>query len=65
MSRKKKNKQAKYSTLDKIYGLGPAKKKRLLRYFKSLQAIRAASLDELCKVNGISIKLAESINKNL
>jgi len=64
-NRKKKNKTVKYSSLDKINGLGPKKKKALLNYFKSLQAIKLASLKELCMVSGISIKLANEIKKAL
>ena len=58
---RKKNKSIKYSVLDKVPGLGPRKKKKLLDYFKSLKAIKSASLEELCMTDGISIKLAEEI----
>ena len=61
-NRKKKNKSVKKSSLDDIKGLGPKKKKELMNYFKSIQSIRSASVDELCKVSGISIKLAKEIN---
>ena len=61
-NRKKKNKKIKKSSLDNIYGLGPQKKKSLMNYFKSIQSIKTASVDDLCKVSGISIKLAQQIN---
>jgi excinuclease ABC subunit C len=61
-NRKKKNKSIKKSSLDKIKGLGPKKKQELMSYFKSVKAIKSASIDDLCKVSGISIKLAEEIN---
>ena len=61
-NRKKKNKSIKKSSLDNIKGLGPKKKKDLMNYFKSIQSIKAASVDDLCKVSGISIKLAKEIN---
>jgi excinuclease ABC subunit C len=61
-NRKKKNKSVKKSSLDSIKGLGPKKRKDLMNYFKSIQSIKAASVDDLCKVSGISIKLAEEIN---
>ncbi len=64
-NRKKKNKAIKYSVLDKIKGLGPIKKSNLLNFFKSLKNIKAATLNELCQVDGISIKLANEIKKNL
>jgi excinuclease ABC subunit C len=61
-NRKKKNKSIKKSSLDNIKGLGPKKKKDLMNYFKSIQSIKSASVDDLCKVSGISIKLAKEIN---
>ena len=60
-NRKKKNKSIKKSSLDNIKGLGPKKRKSLINYFKSIQSIKTASVDDLCKVSGISIKLAEEI----
>ena len=61
-NRKKKNKSIKKSSLDNIKGLGPKKKKDLMNYFKSIKSIKSASIDDLCKVSGISIKLAKEIN---
>jgi len=61
-NRKKKNKSINKSSLDNIKGLGPKKKKDLMNYFKSIKSIKSASIDDLCKVSGISIKLAEEIN---
>ena len=61
-NRKKKNKSIKRSSLNDIKGLGPQKRKDLLNYFKSIQSIKNASIDDLCKVPGISIKLAKDIN---
>ena len=61
-NRKKKTRSINRSSLDNIRGLGPKKKKDLLKYFKSIQSIKRASESELCKVNGISIKLAKEIN---
>jgi len=61
-NRKKKNKSIKKSSLDNIKGLGPKKKKDLINYFKSIKSIRSASVEDLCKVSGISIKLAKEIN---
>jgi len=64
-NRKKKNKGVRYSSLDKIVGLGPQKKKNLLKEFKSLQQIKAASIEEICLTKGISIKLANQIKLSL
>jgi len=60
-NRKKKNKSLKKSSLDNIKGLGPKKKKDLMNYFKSIKLIKSASLNDLCMVPGISIKLAREI----
>jgi excinuclease ABC subunit C len=62
-NRKKKNKSIKKSSLDNIKGLGPKKKKALMNYFKSIKSIKASSVDDLCKVSGISITLAKEIKK--
>lgn len=64
-NRKKKNKVVKYSILDSISGLGPSKKSNLLKEFKSLEAIRNSSVNELCRTEGISIKIAERIKNKL
>jgi excinuclease ABC subunit C len=61
-NRRKKAQSIKKSSLDNIKGLGPNKRKNLMNHFKSIQAIKAASIDDLCKVSGISIKLAVDIN---
>ena len=60
-NRKKKNKAVKYSILDSVSGLGPSKKRNLLKEFKSIRAIKNSSINELCRVEGISIKIAERI----
>jgi excinuclease ABC subunit C len=64
-NRKKKNKNIRYSFLDNINGLGPTKKKALLRHFKSLKSIKRSSIYELCRVDGISIKLAVKIQEKI
>lgn len=61
-NRNKKNKSIKKSSLDSIRGLGPKKKKDLMKHFKSIKSIKSASVEDLCKVSGISIKLAQEIN---
>ena len=56
-----KNKTMKTSSLEAIDGIGAAKAKALLSHFKSLSAIRRATVEELCEVDGISRGLAEKI----
>jgi excinuclease ABC subunit C len=60
-NRQKKNKSIKKSSLDNIKGLGPNKKRNLMNYFKSIKSIKSASIYDLCKVSGISIKIAKEI----
>jgi excinuclease ABC subunit C len=64
-NRKKKNKSVQYSALDAITGLGPIKKQTLLKHFKSFKRLRSATLNEICMIPGISIKLGTEIIKQL
>ena len=45
--RQLRSKRLRYSELDSISGIGPKRKQELLRQFKSIQAIRQATLPEL------------------
>ena len=49
------------SALDGIAGLGPSRRKALMKQFGSVKKIRAASVDEVAKVPGIGPATAESI----
>ena len=60
--RKVRGKKGLRSQLDDVQGVGPARKKALLRQFGSLRAIRAASLDELASVPGMTRRTAEELN---
>jgi excinuclease ABC subunit C len=53
------------SALDEIPGVGPARKRALLRVFGSSKALRRASADEIAAVPGISRDLAERIRGHL
>jgi excinuclease ABC subunit C len=63
--RARRSKQGMASALDSIPGIGPAKRKSLLKHFGSVDKIRDASLKELSAVPGINIALAESIKAHL
>lgn len=54
-------KQLAESDLDRIPGIGKKRKRILLNYFKDINAISHAGLDELIKVPGISRGMAEGI----
>ena len=49
------------SVLDDIAGIGPARRKALMRRFQSLEAVRDASLEELCAADGMNKRAAESV----
>jgi len=49
------------SALDDIPGIGPARRKALLKSFGSLKNIKKASLEELEKVQGMNRKVAEVV----
>ena len=53
------------SQLDGIPGVGPARRKALLKAFGSLDAIRAASIEQLAAVPGIPHKVALAIKEHL
>ena len=63
--RQRRGKKRTASFLDEIPGIGPAKRRELIRYFGGQQEIRRASLQELQKVSGISRALAEDIYEYL
>lgn len=49
------------SMLDEIEGIGPARRKALMRRFKSLEAVRDAKMEELASTEGMNQKAAESV----
>jgi excinuclease ABC subunit C len=53
------------SRLDAIPGIGPTRRKKLLKHFGSLKGIEQASIEELEAVPGINRKLAEAIKSDL
>lgn len=63
--RTRRNKRSMYSALDSIPGIGKKRKAMLLRHFKSIKKIRAASLEELCALPGLSRNVAEKVKQSL
>lgn len=59
--RQKRGRSATTSALDGIVGLGPERKRALLRQFGSLRKIKAADVEALQGVSGIGPRLAETI----
>jgi excinuclease ABC subunit C len=63
--RAQRSKARKTSRLEEIPGLGPKKRRELLKQFGGLQGVIGAGIDDLVKVRGISRSLAESIYNEL
>ncbi|MGH3441667.1 MAG: excinuclease ABC subunit UvrC [Nitriliruptorales bacterium] len=53
------------TALDDVPGVGPARRKALLRAFGSVAAVEAASLDELMEVPGVSRGIATAVQTHL
>ncbi len=53
------------SSLEDIAGVGPGRRRRLLRHFGSLKRLRGASEAEIAAVPGISARLAAEIRAQL
>ncbi|MFN0148334.1 MAG: excinuclease ABC subunit UvrC, partial [Dehalococcoidia bacterium] len=58
-------KSAIQSALDTIPGIGPKRKKALLKKFGTVRAIREASLDEIASTLGFTRALAEKVKEGL
>jgi excinuclease ABC subunit C len=63
--RQQRAKARRTSRLEDIPGLGPKKRRELLRQFGGLQGVIGAGIDDLVKVRGISRTLAETIYNDL
>ncbi len=60
-----RGKRALRSELDDIAGIGPGRKKALLKRFGSVRKIREASVDEVAETPGISREIAERLKGHL
>jgi excinuclease ABC subunit C len=60
---KVRGKRAVQSALDEVEGVGPARKRALLRRFGSVRAIREAPVADLASVSGVGAALAERIKQ--
>ncbi|MDK2801008.1 MAG: excinuclease subunit [Clostridiales bacterium] len=56
-----RNKKNIKSELEAINNIGSVRRKRLLQHFKSIDRIKAASIDELANVDGMDRRSAESV----
>lgn len=60
-----RRKQTVASLLDDVPGIGPKRRSALLQHFGSIEAIRAASVEELAAVPGMTRKVAERLKASL
>jgi len=63
--RKRRSHQGLQSSLEKIPGIGPTRRRELLKKFHTIQNIRQASVEELSQTPKITLKIAQSIKKHL
>ncbi|MEX2032231.1 MAG: helix-hairpin-helix domain-containing protein, partial [Dehalococcoidia bacterium] len=60
-----RGKAATQSVLDGIPGIGPKRKRALLRKFGSLKQVREASVDEIASTVGFTRRLAETVKRSI
>jgi excinuclease ABC subunit C len=53
------------SALEDVAGIGPTRRRKLLAHFGGLDGVRAATIEDLCRVDGISRALATVIHQQL
>jgi excinuclease ABC subunit C len=63
--REKRSKASVTSELDAVPGIGPARRRALLKHFGSLDAIREASVEQLAAAPGMNLKAAQMIRERL
>ena len=63
--RKLRSKGTTRSALDSVPGIGPKRKKELLKHFGSVERIRSASVDDLAACPGMNRKAAEAVFNSL
>ena len=53
------------SILDEVEGVGPTRKKAIMRHFGSMKRLRAASVDEIAQVRGVPADVAQAVYDTL
>lgn len=59
--RKRRDRKRRTSPLEGVAGVGPKRRRELLRYFGGISAVEKASMADLVRVPSINIKVAEAI----
>lgn len=63
--RQLREKEARVSVLDGIYGIGPQRKRKILQTFGSLEKIKTTCPEEIAREAGIPLKIAEKLRQEL
>ena len=61
--RRRRNERRRRSALERVHGVGPALSRRLLGALGGLAQVRAASVDRLAQVPGVSRELAQRVHE--
>ncbi|MCI8448074.1 MAG: excinuclease ABC subunit UvrC [Eubacterium sp.] len=56
-----RSKEQVHSVLDDIPGIGPTRRKALMRHFQSIEAIRSATVEQLCEADSMNEKAAIAV----
>lgn len=59
--RQQRAKSRRVSTLEEVAGIGAKRRQRLLKHFGGLQGLARAGVEDIAKVEGISVKLAREV----
>ena len=65
LHRKRRSKSSTASRLDSIPGIGPHRRKQLLRKFGSMKMVQKASIEDIASLPGFTISLADRIKDRL
>jgi len=63
--RQQRSKRMRSSVLDSVPGLGPQRRTDLVKHFGSVKKLKAATVEEICQVNGFGPKLAQTVYESL
>ncbi len=63
--RKRARKEMVESVLNKIPGIGPVRRKRLLQHFPNIEALKEATVDELAAIPGFNRQTVEKLKEGL
>ena len=63
--RQRRSRRTIWSAIDEVQGIGPKRRRMLLRRFGSVKGVREASMEEIAAVPGMTMKLAQRLKEYL